>query len=208
VHGPTPLGCRPTPPHPFNEATTPTTHTLSLWHTWGAGSRGRERVETPGAAGCPGAQGWTPSPPIRPHFCPPLRPHLEQSAAADSAPTATGPTPTTNWPSRCTRRTRKGGARQQACVAGHLRSDVRRFGDEQGRDSFRAWDLLPSFCGFAADGRAIASVGNAITRQRSAGRRKRSGLSDLRGVVRVTGVEVRDRRDRRGASPSRCRGSD
>ena len=47
--------------------------------------------------GCSGAQGWTPSPPIRPHFCPPLRPHLrphlERSAAADSASTGPGPRP-------------------------------------------------------------------------------------------------------------------
>jgi hypothetical protein len=67
--------------------------------------------------GCSGAQVWTPSPPIRPHFCPPLRPHLEQSAAADSASTGTGPTPTINWPPRWIRRTRKGGVRRQECVA-------------------------------------------------------------------------------------------
>jgi hypothetical protein len=67
--------------------------------------------------GSSGAQGWTPSPPIRPPFCPPLRPHVEQSAAADSASTGTGPTPTTNWPPRWTHRMRKGGVRRQACVA-------------------------------------------------------------------------------------------
>ena len=33
--------------------------------------------------GCSAAQGWTPSPPIRPHFCPPRRPHLEQFAAEE-----------------------------------------------------------------------------------------------------------------------------
>jgi hypothetical protein len=82
--------------------------------------------------GCSGAQGWTCSPPFRPPFRPPLRPHLGRSAGADSASTETGPTPTTNWPSRWTRRTRKGGVRRQAYVAGHLRPDVRRFGEVQG----------------------------------------------------------------------------
>jgi hypothetical protein len=92
--------------------------------------------------GCSGAQVWTPSPPIRPHFCPPLRPHLERSAAGDSAPPGTGPTPRTNWPSRWTRRTRKAGARRQACVAGHLRPDLRRFGEERVPSQAMAGDLL------------------------------------------------------------------
>jgi hypothetical protein len=35
-------------------------------------------------------------------------------------------------------------------------------GDEQGRDSFDASDLLPLFCGFAADAVAIASMAERL----------------------------------------------
>ena len=55
---------------------------------------------------------------------------VSDAAAADSASTGTGPTPTTNLPPCWTRRTRKGGVRRQACVAAHLRPDVRRFREE------------------------------------------------------------------------------
>ena len=96
---------------------------------------------------------WTRSPPFRPPYRPPLRPHVERSAAADSASTETGSRSTTNWPSRCTRRTRKGGVRRQACVAGHLRPDVRRFGDEHVSREGRADTRLRVGAGIAAGGR-------------------------------------------------------
>ncbi len=62
------LVCRERLPAPF------------LVTTWGAGSLAHRRAKPQVRRGCTGAQRWTPSPPIRPHFGPhfgpPVRPHL------------------------------------------------------------------------------------------------------------------------------------
>jgi hypothetical protein len=132
--------------------------------------------------GCSGAQVWTPSPPIRPHFCPPLCPPLVRAAAADAV-NWTGPTPATNWPSRCTRRTRKGGARRQACVAGHLRPEVRRFGEEKGARGPRGSDLLCSSRGvWSGVPRLPLRAGSAIHPSAPRPRHRGSAASPTRTV--------------------------
>ena len=79
--------------------------------TWGAGSRGRKRAESLGAAGLFGGPGVD-SKSTHPST---LHPHLEQSAAADSASNWDRAQPTANWPRRWTHRTRK------RCAAASLR---------------------------------------------------------------------------------------
>jgi hypothetical protein len=137
VHGPTPLGWRPpgrtpsTKPRPRLPATSPCG--IRGGRVVGVVAERKPQVRR----GCSGAQVWTRSPHFRPYFRPPLRPRIERSAAADSASTGTGPTPTANWPPRWTRRTRKGGVRRKPAS---LRPEVRRWRDAR-RTSSTGSDL-------------------------------------------------------------------
>jgi len=92
------------------------------------------------------------------------------------------PRPRPRW----THRTRKGGVRRQACVAGHLRPDVRRFGDEQAERAGPSETGVRRSTG-SRPAHAIASV--AIPSRR--GTRQRD-----RGVAKDCAERTRERRMR------------